>query len=684
MDTMIGPKLTDAKFFGELIDCTLPGLEGVPAAAAAGDYAACRKMFGDYVRAALDPDTFFTIPYEFPENAFTFKGETEEEAAERIAKLYLISCGTPHQFEGKVDWFANPTYNKYKEWTWQLSRCHEWKLLAHQYHLTGNEKHAEVFAQLFDSWVKQAVVPEDDVNGGATLCWRTIECGIRMGADWPYTLFSFYKSPHFTDDLLTDWYKSVWEHGHRLQLNHRTGNWLIMEMNGLAQIGILYPVLKNAKEWFAFAINQLTEELDRQVYPEDHFQFELATGYHYVVINNYMRLVRVARAYGVALPEEFTARIEKMLETYVKIMQPDGRMPDINDGSNAFIKTYIGEQEMFFPENKTFDWVCSDRATDEGKPEYTSLGMEYAGMMVMRTGWGKDDVWAFMDAAPFGTGHQHEDKLNLLMYAHGKYILTECGSYSYDDSEMRKYALSTRSHNTVRVNGMDQNRRVCYHWNEEDIQKKSNLVHREEAWFDYARSEYDEGYGTCNEDTAFKDKDINDIAKGPAYMGAKHKRSVLFLKNPGHDMEPYFVVIDRMYSEDRNEYEILWHVDAEEVTLKGMQVKADFLHIMNNLKDVHEDGVNIVCSQQTPEWQGWQRGPSHLQRDDIPLPTVRYTTHAESTRVVTVLYPGEDCPIACVDATTNVDSTRFTLVMKNGDRVQFDEANFAPDGMESV
>ena len=104
-------------------------------------------------------------------------------------------------------------------------------------------------------------------------------------------------------------------------------------------------------------------------------------------------------------------------------------------------------------------------------PTYTSAAMEYAGMMVMRTGWGKDDVWAFMDAAPFGTGHQHEDKLNLLMYAHGKYILTENGSYAYDDSEMRKYALSTRSHNTVRVNGMDQNRRVCYKWHEEDIQK---------------------------------------------------------------------------------------------------------------------------------------------------------------------------------------------------------------------
>ncbi|MFQ9799208.1 MAG: heparinase II/III family protein [Clostridia bacterium] len=80
----------------------------------------------------------------------------------------------------------------------RANRCPEWKLLAHLYHTTGDESYAETFAQLFDSWVMQAVAPEEDVSGGETLCWRTIECGIRMGANWPLHLifflsqFSFY------------------------------------------------------------------------------------------------------------------------------------------------------------------------------------------------------------------------------------------------------------------------------------------------------------------------------------------------------------------------------------------------------------------------------------------------------------------------------------------------------------
>jgi len=420
----------------------------------------------------------------------------------------------------------------------------------------------------------------------------------------------------------------------------------------------------------------LTEELDRQVYP-DHFQYELATGYHYVVINNYSRLLRAAKAFDVVLPEAFTRRIEKMLELFVRLMRPNGCLPDINDGSDAPAKNYIKEQIDFFPDNRTLQWVCADRR-GEGMPEFTSVALEYAGMVIMRDGWAEQDTWGFIDIAPFGTGHQHEDKLNLLIHAKGKYILTENGSYAYDESQMRKYALSTRSHNTVRVNGMDQNRRVCYHWEEEDIRKKAPMEYRLEETFDYACGTYNEGYGNCEEDTAFKDKDINDTVQGPAYMGVSHQRSVIFYKKPEQGMEPFFVVIDRLYSEDENAYEFLWHVDAEEVVLRGMDVKADFLHICNSLKDVKRDGVSVICCQQWPQWQGWKKGPSGIQGDDMPLPTVKYTTNGTSVRVVTVLYPAEKCPIAAVEAGRDVADTVFTLVDRDGRKRILDEMDYKP------
>lgn len=67
---------------------------------------------------------------------------------------------------------------------------------------------------------------------------------------------------------MINWYKSVYEHGERLSKNHMTGNWLIMEMNGLGQIGILYPQFKKSEKWLQQALESLDEELDRQIYPD--------------------------------------------------------------------------------------------------------------------------------------------------------------------------------------------------------------------------------------------------------------------------------------------------------------------------------------------------------------------------------------------------------------------------------
>ena len=112
----------------------------------------------------------------------------------------------------------------------------------------------------------------------------------------------------------------------------------------------------------------------------------------------------------------------------------------------------------------------------------------WSGFLVMRTGWTTEDSWALFDAAPFGKAHQHEDKLSLLFYANGKLLLTEGGNYAYDTSEMRRYVLSTRAHNTVRVDAKDQNRLKHYAWKEEDIREKADLKWQLGPVWDYGES----------------------------------------------------------------------------------------------------------------------------------------------------------------------------------------------------
>jgi hypothetical protein len=663
-----GPRVADADFFGTLLDTNRPGLQGIPAAVAGGDFAAARRMFAAEVRRTLQPERFLSIERSFRGSFFMRSGETAAEAAERILRLELISCGTPHQFAGQVDWFANPTFNQYREWTWQLSRHPEWAVLAEQYRATGDERYAAAFVSLFQSWVRQAVVPRDDVPGNHTLCWRTIEAGIRMGGPWQWALHSFYRSPHFTDDVLVDWYKSIYEHGRRLRLNHRTHNWLIMEMNGLAQIGILYPQLHDAPAWRAYAFERLVQELDRQLYP-DGLQYELSTNYHQVNINNYQALLDVCRAYDVPVPAAFHDGLERMHTANLLLMMPDGRLPDLNDGRWYPVAPIARGAATLFPERDDFHWAATEGRAGR-PPAATSHAFGYGGYIVLRSGWEPDAIWALLDGGPFGYAHQHEDKLNLLLHAYGRLLLTEGGNYAYDSSEMRRYVLSTRAHNTIRVDGQDQNRRLSFYGVTPDLTEPCGARWRFTAAFDSAEATYDEGYGLT------------------AARTVTHERRVIVLKQEaGAATGPLLLVADRLLPLDGAEhgYQALWHLAGERASTVGLAAASQDQEAANlTILAAAIPGLelSLVAGQETPEWQGWKSIKDHQQGEYTPAPTAVYAWHAAGpSRLVTLLYPtrpGERCPVVALEADPDPRATGVRLRLDNGRAINLDERDFIP------
>ena len=216
----------------------------------------------------------------------------------------MISVGVPCDYgrDQEIDWCANPTYNGYKEWTWQLNRHHELKMLAHEYNRTKNIQWAKLAAELFESWVKQAVCP-GDVSGYATECWRTIECGIRMGANWPYVLFTFFNTEPFTDEVLIHWcsvslgtWKSFVPQLYPWQLADRGNEWTGTDRYSLSSVPAVCHVAGDS-------VYETLSGTGQADYP-DGFQYELSTGYHDVVINNYQRLMEVAKAFDVPIPSE--------------------------------------------------------------------------------------------------------------------------------------------------------------------------------------------------------------------------------------------------------------------------------------------------------------------------------------------------------------------------------------------
>jgi hypothetical protein len=638
-----GPLLTDREFFQEALLYDKPEMRPVREAAEREAYAEARKAFAAAIRKLLKPERFFSVPYEIPEDIFKLPGEGDREAADRMCRNEPVSCGAPCAFGNTIDWFANPTFNGYNEWPLQLNRHDDWKHLAHVYLETGDEKYPRCFVSQFASWVKQVTAPPAGTQNNATLGWRTIECGLRMGHTWPYVLHVFYRNPVFTDDLLVDWYKSIYEQGRRIFREHSgPGNWIAMEMNGLGQIGILCPELAPAKEWYNYALQKLSEGMDLLFYP-DGFHFQLTTEYHFDVINNYHRLIQVMRAYDLSPPEGMIQKLEQAAEVYVKLMKPDGRVPDLNDGARQYASVYLKMLSDIFPENRIFRWVISG-GKEGDKPAYLSAALPWAGIEVMRTGWDKDALWALFDAGPLGHGHEHEDMLNLVIATGEITALDEGGSYAYDNSEIRDYVISTRAHNTARLDGQDQNRRKNYRWQEGDIQRQSGMRYRNEGSFDFAEGEYRGGYGPSADTSVI------------------HRRGVLLLKKPSPGLEPFFVVIDRFISkgDKAHHYEILWHFDENPPKLGMRKFSSRTLTLLHS---GGPEDLTVIRGQKHPEWQGWLTGGFGAQGNYYPAHTLVHRLYGGNLRVVSLLYPCKDgaCPVTDVEASLSSGDTRILI-----------------------
>ncbi len=656
--------ITDEKFFCETLDSSIPALSDIADTYKNKGLAAAEKQLANYVRDVLDPETYFKLPYYDRENAWAYREETDIDVCERVIKGQMMSCGFMYQFpDGKVDWEINPTENGYREWTWQLSRHHELRCLGHCYKETGDERYAEKYVELLMSWCEQAVCPEN-LSGGATLCWRTIEAGIRMTKIWHYAFHACYKSPAFTDHVMTTYLKSIWEHAHRLSTNFTSHNWLIMEMAGLSHIGMLYRWFKDCDKWLNFAYIKLNDEIDNQIYA-DSFQYELTTGYHGCVLANYSYVINSSKILGYPLPENLINNLQRAFEMYIKLAEPDLHTPALNDGGRAATASEMRLAMKYFPNREDFKYFATERK--EGTPPtYKSIAMPYSGMAAMRTGWSKDDMFVFMESAPFGKAHQHEDKLNVLMYAYGKDVLPDMGSYAYDSSEMRKLILDTRSHNCAMVDDRSQCRRKTYKWEPEDIKKLSNLRWKFTDDADTAEGRYDEGFGG-------------------ELINVTHDRRVIFFKKGVPGTLPFALVIDRLVTGDENphKYAVHYQTAYKPHEVNGKVFTQDFGDGVT-FSIIGTEEPELVIAQKEPYWMGWR--PKHvaggLEPEHYHAPCVRYTVgSANEARFVTALYPSNNGEIAIKDiiASKDVSDTKITLVLSNGEMVTIDEKDYSAE-----
>lgn len=561
------------------------------------------------------------------------------------------------QFDGAIDWHANPTEGPARTHLWNecLHRHFHFRDLANAYWETGDERPVETLVAHWMDWIRRNPPPATHNGNGRAMTdcsFQTLTTGIRLEEVWPDALYRCLGSPAFTDEVLVTIVKSVADQARHLMRWKTGGNWLTEESMGLYTAGMLFPEYREAAEWRRTAIERLSRQLDEDVYP-DGMEVELAAGYSNWVVENFTQLLERADWNGLRneIPADFLTRLERMYNYHLYAMMPNGAIPGLNDSGNADVRGFLMTASRLFPHREDFLFGATLGARGR-RPAAVSYAFPYTGHYVMRSGWDAQAVYALFDAGPYGYGHQHEDKLHLVLYAYGRQLLLDPGNYSYDSSPWRRYVLSTAGHNTVLVDGLGQargRRRETYVWPkpwDTPTPRGDDAFWAASEQVDTARGSYRDGYGPRGE------------------TSVAHTRQVVFLK------PEYFVIVDLMAPGDdrEHEYSALFHLDAEAAALdeRTLAVRTEWA-AQANLTVIPWRrgglGAAVVKGQEDPV-QGWANHPWR------PVPTAVYTWKGSGPcEAAWVLWPtpaGEACPVRGVSAERSGTSLQVSVTMADG------------------
>jgi heparan-sulfate lyase len=180
-------------------------------------------------------------------------------------------------------------------------------------------------------------------------------------------------------------------------------------------------------------------------------------GYHTGSIGWFKRTLDMARLNGVehAFPESYLDSIEKMCEVPFKLGLPDGTSTQFGDswkGEPGRLWSSLKEWGEVFKRDD-FLYVASEGK--EGKaPDSTAFALKSSGFYSMRSSWNKDAVCLVLKCGPNGGGHCQPDNGTFELYAGGRTLMPDAGSYIYSgDPEGRAWFRQTKVHQTLTLNG---------------------------------------------------------------------------------------------------------------------------------------------------------------------------------------------------------------------------------------
>ncbi len=337
---------------------------------------------------------------------------------------------------------------------WELSTCQHFILLGEAYNMTENERYAVEYCNQIADWIKN-----NPVRYGPN--WAvTMEVGIRI-ANWVVALLYFVKSRELNDVFFATLLKSAREHGRHIMANLEnisliTSNHYMGNIAGLYMLSVLCPVLKESKEWKAFAKKELEKEIFRQTFG-DGWDFESSTAYHRLVTEMFLYPFLLAGYLGEPFSNNYAKRLKRMIEVLGECAKPDGTAPQIGDNDNGRFLVFRADRDFaYLRTDYLLETASSNSRIALEVNGSKSVSYAHAGRYLFRS----PRIYMMVSAGPKGQaglgGHAHNDVLSFEFNVDGEDIIVDPGTYCYTgDPESRNRFRSVSSHNTLCWEGLE-------------------------------------------------------------------------------------------------------------------------------------------------------------------------------------------------------------------------------------
>jgi heparinase II/III-like protein len=366
---------------------------------------------------------------------------------------------------------------------WELARSQHWAVLGQAYQLTRDNR----FALEIASELRDFVAANPVATGVNWTC--TMDVALRA-ANWAIGLELVRSCPALPAEFWRQAYRSLYDHGtfietHLENFYEVTSNHFFSNIVGLFFLAAVFDDLPRGRLWDRQCRAWLVQEMKVQVLA-DGADYESSVPYHRLMAELCLGASRLADYRGEPLPGEYRDRLRRMMDFLAAVQRPDGLLPQIGDADDGRLHILSGYgtwqpqdgRHVLAPAARCFDapewdtlggpwgrWEAAWWGFDPGGPASEAPAVRNslrhfpdAGLTVIRT----ERHYLIVSNGIVGTGgfgnHKHNDQLSFELHVDGAAVFVDPGSYVYTpDPAARNFFRSTQSHNTVVIDGEEQN-----------------------------------------------------------------------------------------------------------------------------------------------------------------------------------------------------------------------------------